>query len=215
MGKEMKKFSLDDPIALALHDIDNENGLPVISPVDPAGRPVKGGYRWHAFGDGKLGALSPTSKKPETQNMAVSAVKASLKELQLVRAAGAKHKGKTQMSHAQRLAIMKGALGITGLWNKVAAAAYWPKEDTSRSSKPLEWRWGKMDQQVYDRVSKDVSTRIAKAFRDKAAAERLKGPKIVAKAIKIEGTADALYAFSEMLRKKGIKFYEELLGKAR
>lgn len=215
MKQEMKKFSLDDPIALALHDIDNEKGLHVISSVDPNGRPVKGGYKWIAFGDGKLGELSPDSKRPETQNMVVSAVRASLNELKLIRIAGGQNK-RRQLTQSQRLAIMKKALGITELWNKVAAGKFLPKEDKSGNNSPLpEWRWGKIDQLVYDRVDKEVKTTFAQAFFDKAAAERKKGPKTALGVIKIGGTADGLFAFAKTLQTKGIRFFEEFLGNAR
>jgi len=215
LQREMKKFSLDDPIALALHDIDNEKGLHVISAVDPSGRAVKGGYKWLAFGDGKLGEVNPMSRKPETQNMVVAAVKASLNELRVIRAAGAQHK-RRQLSSPQRVAIMKKALGITGLWNKVAASVYLPKEDKSAGNTPLlQWRWGKLDPQIYDFVDNYVKTTIAQAFYAKAAAERKKGPKTVLGVVKIGGVADALFAFAKMVEAKGIRYFEELLGKAR
>ncbi len=216
LGRQMKKFSLDDPIALALHDIDNEQGLPVISAVDPSGRPVKGGYRWTAFGDGKLGEPDPRSKRPETRNMLVSAVKASMNDLSLVRAAGAKHRGR-KLSQPQRLAIIKMALGVKPgtLWNKVAAGAYLPKEDKSRSTPAPEWRWGKLAPQVYGRVDHAIKTRFADAFFKKAAAARRQGPTTALKVIKIGGIGDSIEAFARMLQTKGITFFEEFLGKAR
>jgi len=225
----LRKFSLDDLLADAIHDYDGDNGLDVVSQLDSTGKAVRGGHHWTAYGDGKLFAPAiPVQAKPghppfdfrkseETRKMVKAAVKASMNELQVIRQAGRKNGGRKVVD---RVALMKKALNIPpGLWNKFAAGGYIPKEDrtSTRNTKltpggPLEWRWGQLSTIAYSTVDQLVKTRYAGHF---ARAASLQDDKVKFKGVTIGGVKASINAFSLLLKSDGITIMEKLVGKAR
>ena len=211
-GEAVKSFSLGDIVSLALHDYDNK-GLQVVSDVDAQGRIVSGGHHWRAVGDGHLGA---NRFGIATKHMAVSAVIASLRDLERVRGVGVRL-GPTDVPTSQRATAIRQALGGTVF----AARSYVPREDVGASPNvalrnpdgsraPLEWRWGQLGPIAYQAVDEAVRKRLADELRDLAAKvpDPVEGPG----GMRIHGTRSAFGGFVRHLRADGITVLEKGVG---
>ncbi|GAC1424607.1 MAG: hypothetical protein NVSMB5_18700 [Candidatus Velthaea sp.] len=156
-GPALDAFTLGDIVSLGYHNIDNA-GLHVISDADAAGTAVAGGYKWFDVGDGHL-ASSPT-----TRGMALSAMRASLQEVDAMVTAGQNAAG---MPNLVVLAPEEEAFAtaIKG-FKPFAALKYIPRIDTGSSqNKPMLWQWGSINQWLYaaidDAVQNDIADQIA------------------------------------------------------
>jgi hypothetical protein len=232
-GEATNSFSVGDILSLAIHNHDNK-GLDVVSAVDADGREIAGGYRWRAVGDGHLGLQhkSRTPARPNrcapvftpasalTTKMATAAVIASLRELERVRGIGVKL-GKRQLSRSEGVGAIKQ--GITG--KGFAALRFIPQADASsnknsplqstRGSKTLDWRWGRLGEVAYRAVNETVQCQIADDL--EALIPGVADPAIAKRAgltFRIYGTRNAFRAFVKHLRTSGVKAIEDAVGKA-
>jgi len=232
-GEATNTFSVGDILSLALHNHDNK-GLDVVSAVDADGRETAGGYRWRAVGDGHLGLRrkSQTPARPNrcapvftpagalTTKMATAAVIASLRELERVRGIGVKL-GKRQLSRSENVGAIKQGIPGKGF----AALRFVPQADASsnkntplqstRGSKTLDWRWGRLGEVAYRAVNETVQCQIADDL--EALIPGVADPAIAKRAgmtFRIYGTRNAFRAFVKHLRTSGIKAIEDAVGKA-
>jgi hypothetical protein len=232
-GEATNTFSVGDILSLALHNHDNK-GLDVVSAVDADGHETAGGYRWRAVGDGHLGLRrkGQTPSRPNrcapaftpagalTTKMATAAVVASLRELERVRGIGVKL-GKRQLTRAESVGAIKQGIGGRGF----AALRFVPQADassnkntplqSSRGSKTLDWRWGRLGEVAYRAVNETVQCQIADDL--EALIPSVADPAIAKRAgmtFRIYGTRNAFRAFVKHLRTSGIKAIEDAVGKA-
>ena len=173
-GPVLKTFSLGDIVALAMHNTDNQ-GLNVVSDVDANGSDVLGGYSYRAVGDGQLKqSLTSSSAEPQageaTRDMALAAIRASLGELEQVRAAGARAAGLTipdrvNELHQSAIDVLHDGEG------RFAAERYIPREDTSTGNGNVQfkWEWGAFNAEMRAAVDEAVKDDITDEVRNKAA----------------------------------------------
>lgn len=128
-GTLVDATTLGDLVVFSWHDADGR-GLDVVSPVDPTGAPVPGGFRWRALGDGQL---TPGST---AWNMALAAMKASRAELDAARALGAARKSSSPPA-----------------W--CAARPFIPSADSTRNP-VYAWRWGSMNDNMVEAINKTL-----------------------------------------------------------
>ena len=232
-GEATNSFSVGDILSLSLHNHDNK-GLDVVSKVDADGREITGGYRWTAVGDGHLGLKrkTQTQTRPNrcapvftpasalTTNMATAAVVASLRELERVRGIGVKL-GKRELARSESVGAIKQGIGPKGF----AALRFVPQADvssnkntplqSSRGTKTLDWRWGRLGEVAYRAVNETVQCQIADDL--EALIPSVADPAIAKRAgmtFRIYGTRNAFRAFVKHLRTSGIKAIEDAVGKA-
>jgi hypothetical protein len=163
-GAALEAFSLADIVSLAFHDQDNK-GLLVVSDADATGKLVPGGYRWQAKGDGHLG------ESPDTLAMVTAAVKASMDELGVARAAGVQASGGQSLPDAKLKAAF---VASSALHPPFGAEKYIPREDTTdkaSTNAPMGWKWGDMNDVMYNAVDAAVKGKIAYTLNDKAPSE--------------------------------------------
>ena len=206
-GPAVTALSLGDLVGLALHDRDNE-GLDVVSDVDPDGHPVPGGYHWRAVGDGHL---HRSKMGAATKQMAINAVIAGLRDLERVRGIGVRI-GTSTVTSLDAQTQIREALGPDGF----AARRFVPREDPTSTSNlhlpgpgvaksPLEWRWGQLGPAAYSAVDTAVKKRIPPELREMA-----KGMDkwIDTPVGRVYGTPDAVRAFARHLADTGIAALE-------
>ena len=206
-GPAVTALSLGDLVGLALHDRDNE-GLDVVSDVDPDGHRVPGGYHWRAVGDGHL---HRSKMGAATKQMAINAVIAGLRDLERVRGVGVRI-GMSTVTSLDVQTQIREALGPDGF----AARRLVPREDPTSTSNlrlpgpgvaksPLEWRWGQLGPVAYSAVDTAVKKRIPPELREMA-----KGMDkwIDTPVGRVYGTPDAVRAFARHLADVGIAALE-------
>jgi hypothetical protein len=211
-GPAVTSLSLGDLVGLALHDRDNE-GLDVVSDVDPDGHPVAGGYHWRAVGDGHL---HRSTMGAATKQMAISGVIAGLRDLERVRGVGVRI-GATPVTPPAAAAQIREALGADGF----AARRFVPREDPTSTTNPrlpgpgvknapLEWRWGQLGPAAYAAVDTAVKTKISPQLREMAnGMDKWIDTPVVGR---VYGVPDALRAFARHLRDTGIGAIEAAVG---
>ena len=158
-GAALEGASIGDIIGGTLHDLDNE-GLAVISDVDPQGKEVSGGYKWQAMGDDFL------AYSQETFNMTAAAVKASLADLATAKDAG------HQASRGQSVPpdqLEKPAQQTLKMLEPFVAKRFIPREDTSRSSPIPDWKWESLAPFLVEQISVWLKKNIVQTLRDMAA----------------------------------------------
>jgi hypothetical protein len=206
-GPAVTVLSLGDLVGLALHDRDNE-GLDVVSDVDPDGHPVPGGYHWRAVGDGHL---HRSKMGTATKQMAINAVIAGLRDLERVRGVGVRI-GTSTVTSPDAPTQIREALGPDGF----AARRFVPREDPTSTSNlrlprpggaksPLEWRWGNLGPAAYSAVDTAVKKRIPPELREIAKDMDKWVPTPVGR---VYGTPDAVRAFARHLADAGIAALE-------
>jgi hypothetical protein len=152
--------------------------------------------------------------------MATAAVVASLRELERVRGIGVKL-GKRQLTRSESVGAIKQ--GIIG--KGFAALRFVPQADassnkntplqSSRGSKTLDWRWGRLGEVAYRAVNETVQCQIADDL--EALIPGVADPAIAKRAgvtFRIYGTRNAFRAFVKHLRTSGVKAIEDAVGKA-
>jgi hypothetical protein len=163
-GKALESFSLGDIVALAYHNQDNK-GLGVISDVDETGKEEPGGHYWWDVGDGNL------KNSMKTRNMAVASVRASLKDLDHMRDAGAKAREASGYVPCSGLyAILdpkfREALGKI---QPFQSKRFVPREAVANSGNPqMNWHWGQLDPVLRASLDETVAEDIAGELRSKA-----------------------------------------------
>ncbi len=202
-GPALKAFSLGDIVSLAIHNADNQ-GLNVVSDVDPNGSDTLGGFSYTAVGDGQLKPALTTSSATvrtadTTRDMALAAIQASLSELEQVRAAGAKAAG---MASPDRVNELHQA-AITSLKDgqgRFDAERFIPREDTSAGNTKFLWEWGAFNAEMRAAVDQAVKNDIAEEVRSKAEGQDGQVKK-------------ALEHFAEQLSIWGVAILEWAVGK--
>lgn len=211
-GEALGTFTLGDIVSKALHDYDNEHGLVVLTDVDAFGKAHPGGYEWTAMGDAHLNS---NKYGQDTRAMAVSAVAASIRDLQKVRDAGMRA-GPGPHSSARAAELVRQALGAPIF----GARRYVPREkpgdarnpaivSTSGSRAPLEWRWGKLGPLAYQAVDATVKGDIV--------TELMKLSNTIDDSVSkfgmtVRGIRAAYNAFVQHLRNDGISALEAAMG---
>jgi len=200
-GPAIRAFSLGDIVSLAFHNRDNQ-GLGVTADVNEAGVAVPGGFAFTAMGDANLG------RSPTTRNMAVAAVKASLNDLAVMRAAGAAAVPRPVYSpgpephidyEGSRQRALTG-LRPSGPAGPFAAERFIPREDLAAGNVSMNWHWGAFDANMRAAVDVAVKHEIAITLHDKAAGQTDKNRR------------DALNDFAAHLETAGIAALEAAVG---
>jgi len=183
-GPALEAFSLGDIVSMAFHDRESE-GLEVVADVDVSGTAVKGGFHFTAKGDTRL------KESDTTKNMAVAAVRTSLRDLETIRKRGGE-------------VLLIGVYST--LRNQVIeevrpyqAERYIPREDTSAANIDMNWHWGKFNKNMRDAVDEAVKGKVANTLEEKAMEQ--KGVK-----------REALEDFVGHLRRRGIGAIENAIG---
>jgi hypothetical protein len=135
-GAGLASASLGDIVALAIHNFDNE-GLNVVSDVDPTGELVSGGFKWRSVGDGNMnnptqGDQEQVSASEMTRKMTLAAMKASRRELDEARAEGLEQSKEASSPSYQ-------------MPSPFAALSYIPRAQTGDANVELKWDWGNMN----------------------------------------------------------------------
>jgi hypothetical protein len=163
-GKALESFSLGDIVALAYHNQDNK-GLGVISDVDETGKEEPGGHYWWDVGDGNL------KNSMKTRNMAVASVRASLKDLDHMRDAGAKAReasGYVPWSGLYAILDPKFREAL-GKIQPFQSKRFVPREAVANSGNPqMNWHWGQLDPVLRASLDETVAEDIAGELRSKA-----------------------------------------------
>jgi hypothetical protein len=184
-GPAIGAFSLGDIVSLAIHNRDSR-GLAVVSDVDAtgtrpldypqlggvrvAGPPMLDVHRWTAVGDERL------STSPETRQMAVAAVRASVDDLNTMRAAGDAAAGTARVSTPQAEAQFEDAFRTTLDSLRASSTATYraeqfiPRLDPASPPYPLHWEWGSFDSAMRSSVDDAVKRDVAAELRSIAAA---------------------------------------------
>ena len=210
-GPAVTAFTLGDLVGLALHDHDNE-GLDVVSDVDPDGRPVSGGYHWRAVGDAHL-HRSPAGAA--TSRMAMAAVVASLRDLERARGVGVRN-GSAAVTPPAAAGQYPQALGPDGF----AARRFVPREDLTSTSdlrlpgpgggrSRLEWRWGQLGDVARQAVDTTVKAYFPPQLRTMSEHMKKWEDSPVGR---VYGVPDAVRALARHLQATGIEAIEAAIG---
>lgn len=161
-GTALGSFSLGDIVSLAFHDRDN-TGLGVISDVNESGTAVPGGFHFTALGDSRL------SSSPTTRNMALSAMRASLGDLDAMRQAAAAVAPHRPPQAPGPEPDFQGAFNraLAGL-TPFVAERFVPREDPGAGNAAMVWEWGSFNGEMRSAVQAAIRGEVVGVLRDRA-----------------------------------------------
>ena len=215
-GSALDSFGVGDLVSMAMHDFDNERGVPVVSQADPGGAP--GEFHWFAYGDKQLGAGAADAKGATTFQMASRAVQASRAELDLARDLGRT----TAATYISPHLLEKEGVAAVNALAPPTALRFVPREDVARtrpgnsgdmSDGPLgDWRWGKFSAQL--RAAFESSVREEVVDKIRAAAAGVPEPKEILDGLVKIHARQAVVDLAGQIDRAPLTTFEGLFGPA-
>lgn len=216
-GSALDSFSLGDLVSLAMHDFDNERGVPVVSACDLAGNLLPDGYHWVAFGDNQIGN-GGSGPGATTFAMAAAATQASRQDLDIARALGARD----QSRHIHPLDLNAAAIAAVSTLPPSKALAYIPHEDTSvtrpqaasdMSDGPLgDWRWGHFTPPMRQAFEHGVVSQVAPKIQD--AGMQQPEPKPILGGLTTIHARQAILDLAGQIQRAPLTTFESIFGPA-
>ena len=217
-GSALASFTLGSLVSLAMHDYDNQRGVPVVSGCGPDEAQVPGGFHWIAMGDNQIGSGGGAGNAATTFQMASAATKAGRVELDSAYLLGVRDAAKV----AHPFGIDSVAAAATNSLAPFRALAFIPHEDTAAtrpggapdmSDGPLgNWTWGKFSPAM--RAAFEASVRAQVVVKVREAAAEVANPKKILGGWKEINARQAVVDLAGQLDRAPLTTFEALFGPA-